>query len=234
VTVGRGALEAAVENAHAALRLAQIDLENTVIRALRMGRWGKSASGWASTSRRAASSCSWCRASIGSSPTSAKPRRRRWPLVSRLKSASMRFGGAKLAGHVERIAPAAGNEFSVLRPDNATGNFVKVSQRDRRADPHRSGQPLAQRLRPGTSVEARVNTAQRYRAASVEAAPHPGAALFLGGCAGPTTPIRPGAAVTPPAIWRVQLGPVTPIDKPVVGGIWRPGPDPTGRNGSRQ
>jgi multidrug resistance efflux pump len=68
--------------------------------------------------------------------------------------------GAKLTGHVERIAPAAGNEFSVLRPDNATGNFVKVSQRVAVRILIDPGQPLAQRLRPGTSVEARVNTAR--------------------------------------------------------------------------
>jgi multidrug efflux system outer membrane protein len=38
-------------------------------------------------------------------------------------------------------------------------------------------------------------------------------ALFLGGCAAPLPPITAGAVLAPPAIWRVQLGPVTPIDK---------------------
>jgi multidrug efflux system outer membrane protein len=40
-----------------------------------------------------------------------------------------------------------------------------------------------------------------------------GAALLLSGCVGATPPIPPGAAVTPPPTWRVQLGPVTPIDR---------------------
>jgi multidrug resistance efflux pump len=65
---------------------------------------------------------------------------------------------ARLTGRVEQISPAAGSEFSVLRPDNATGNFTKVPQRIAvriRVDP---GQPLAARLRPGLSVEARVDT----------------------------------------------------------------------------
>lgn len=35
----------------------------------------------------------------------------------------------KFYGHVEQIAPAAGSEFSVLKPDNTTGNFTKVVQR---------------------------------------------------------------------------------------------------------
>jgi multidrug efflux system outer membrane protein len=40
-----------------------------------------------------------------------------------------------------------------------------------------------------------------------------GAALFLSGCAGTTPPIPPAAAVTPPAAWRVQLGPVAPVER---------------------
>jgi multidrug resistance efflux pump len=61
---------------------------------------------------------------------------------------------------VESLAPAAGSEFAVLKPDNATGNFVKVAQRISvriRVDP---GQPLAERLRPGMSIEAEVDTSQ--------------------------------------------------------------------------
>ena len=68
------------------------------------------------------------------------------------------LGGKRLKGHVESLAPAAGSEFAVLRPDNATGNFVKVAQRIAvriRIDPE---QPLADRLRPGMSVVARIET----------------------------------------------------------------------------
>ena len=69
------------------------------------------------------------------------------------------LGGARFTGHVENLAPAAGSEFAVLKPDNATGNFVKVAQRLAvriRIDP---GQEMIQRLRPGMSVEARIDTA---------------------------------------------------------------------------
>ena len=69
------------------------------------------------------------------------------------------LGGSELTGRVQQLAPAAGSEFSVIRPDNATGNFVKVPQRIAvriTLDPR---QPLIGRLRPGMSVEARVDTA---------------------------------------------------------------------------
>jgi multidrug resistance efflux pump len=71
------------------------------------------------------------------------------------------LGSNRLKGRVESLAPAAGSEFAVLRPDNATGNFVKVAQRIAvriRIDPN---QPLADRLRPGMSVVARIRTDER-------------------------------------------------------------------------
>ena len=33
----------------------------------------------------------------------------------------------RFTGHVERFSPATGSEFSVLKSDNATGNFTKVA-----------------------------------------------------------------------------------------------------------
>jgi membrane fusion protein, multidrug efflux system len=61
-------------------------------------------------------------------------------------------------GHVASLSPASGQEFALLPPDNATGNFTKVVQRipvriD--IDPH---DPLAGRLRPGMSVEPTIDT----------------------------------------------------------------------------
>ena len=39
------------------------------------------------------------------------------------------FPGQTVHGHVDSIAPASGQEFALLPPDNATGNFTKVVQR---------------------------------------------------------------------------------------------------------
>jgi membrane fusion protein (multidrug efflux system) len=68
------------------------------------------------------------------------------------------FPGTVIAGHVDSIAPASGSQFSLLPPDNATGNFTKVVQRipvKLRLDPDH---PLKSRLRPGMSVVATILT----------------------------------------------------------------------------
>ncbi|HCW94770.1 MAG TPA: hemolysin secretion protein D, partial [Pseudomonas sp.] len=57
-----------------------------------------------------------------------------------------------------RLAPATGSEFSLLRPDNATGNFTKVVQRVPVRISIDPDQPLAARLRPGLSVITYVDT----------------------------------------------------------------------------
>ena len=63
-----------------------------------------------------------------------------------------------IEGHVESFAPASGAEFSLLPPDNATGNFTKIVQRVpvRIAVPKNG--PLASLLRPGLSVVVTVDT----------------------------------------------------------------------------
>jgi membrane fusion protein (multidrug efflux system) len=61
------------------------------------------------------------------------------------------------SGHVESIAGGTGAIFSLLPPENATGNYVKVVQRvpvRLRFDP---GQDAEHRLRPGLSVVPKVN-----------------------------------------------------------------------------
>ena len=64
----------------------------------------------------------------------------------------------KFTGRVEQISPAAGAEFSVLKPDNTTGNFTKVVQRISvriAIDPNQKGLEF---LRPGMSVVTSVDT----------------------------------------------------------------------------
>jgi membrane fusion protein (multidrug efflux system) len=39
------------------------------------------------------------------------------------------FPKHKFYGHVDSLAPGSGNEFALLPPDNATGNFTKIVQR---------------------------------------------------------------------------------------------------------
>jgi membrane fusion protein, multidrug efflux system len=68
------------------------------------------------------------------------------------------YSDRKLEGSVISVAPASGSVFSLLPPDNATGNFTKIVQRV----PVRIEVPAAVAdqglLRPGMSVVVSVNT----------------------------------------------------------------------------
>lgn len=64
----------------------------------------------------------------------------------------------KFMGHVERIAPAAGSEFSVIKADNATGNFTKVVQRVSVRIAIEPNQDRQGDLRPGMSVISSIDT----------------------------------------------------------------------------
>jgi membrane fusion protein, multidrug efflux system len=68
------------------------------------------------------------------------------------------FPGTYLRACVDSLAPASGLEFSLLPPDNATGNFTKIVQRVPVKIRLDSSQPLIGRLRPGMSVEASIDT----------------------------------------------------------------------------
>jgi membrane fusion protein (multidrug efflux system) len=76
------------------------------------------------------------------------------------------FPGDDIRGHVESLAPASGLEFSLLPPDNATGNFTKIVQRIPVKVVFAADNGLAGRLRPGMSVDVSVDTrAHEVRAA---------------------------------------------------------------------
>ncbi|MFP1132956.1 HlyD family secretion protein [Asticcacaulis sp. W401b] len=158
VEVSREGLEANVKAAEAQLRLAQVDLDNTLIRAPENGR------------------ASEVGVRVGQYVTNGNPLvsivpAERWIIANYKEAQTTRIrpgqsatlkvdalGGAVLNGHVEALSPATGSEFSAVKPDNGTGNFVKVPQRIGvriRIDP---GQAEAARLRPGMSVETRIRT----------------------------------------------------------------------------
>ncbi len=77
------------------------------------------------------------------------------------------FPGVTFTGHVNSIAPASGQEFALLPPDNATGNFTKVVQRIPVKITLDRGTPLAEELRSGMSVIPTIDTRrQELRTAS--------------------------------------------------------------------
>ncbi|AZO74396.1 MAG: HlyD family efflux transporter periplasmic adaptor subunit [Mesorhizobium sp.] len=74
------------------------------------------------------------------------------------------FAGTPVRGTVDSIAPASGQEFALLPPDNATGNFTKIVQRIPVRIAIDRTDPLAGRLLPGMSVTTTIDVAQTQRA----------------------------------------------------------------------
>ncbi|WP_231712504.1 HlyD family secretion protein [Vineibacter terrae] len=67
------------------------------------------------------------------------------------------FPGVTISGHVDSLAPASGAQFSLLPPDNATGNFTKVVQRIPVKIVLDADHALKGRLRPGMSVVTTIH-----------------------------------------------------------------------------
>jgi membrane fusion protein (multidrug efflux system) len=65
-----------------------------------------------------------------------------------------------ITGHVLGFAPGTGSQFALLPPDNATGNFTKVVQRIAVKIAIDNPGDLRDKLRPGLSVVASVETGQ--------------------------------------------------------------------------
>lgn len=158
VTVSRDALEAAVEGARAALRLAEIDLANTLVKAPRGGRLGQVGAREGQF------------VTAGTQLVSLVPPER-WIIANFKERQTVRMqpgqgvritvdglDDGRFSGRIRQISPATGSEFALLPAQNATGNFTKVAQRlpvEIVLDPDQTG---LERLRPGMSVVATVDT----------------------------------------------------------------------------
>jgi len=161
--VNRQSLEAAVQGAEAAVHLAEIDLQNTRVTAPQDGRLGE-------VSARLGQYVS-----AGTQLMSLVPAQI-WVIANfkETQLPGMRVGQpvsftvdalrhARLTGRIERFSPAAGSEFSIIRADNATGNFIKIAQRVPVRIAIDPGQALAERLAPGKSVVDRNLTSATPR-----------------------------------------------------------------------
>jgi multidrug resistance efflux pump len=158
VVVGREGLTAAVEFSKAQLASVQIDLEHTVILAPQAGQLSEIGvrNGQYVTNGTQllflVPPHPWVIANYKEAQTA------RIHVGQTVTFTVDALAGAQVKGHVENLAPAAGSEFTILKPDNATGNFTKVPQRISvriSVDPE---QPFAPGLRPGMSVEVSTDT----------------------------------------------------------------------------
>ena len=67
------------------------------------------------------------------------------------------FPDTPIDGRIESLFAASGAQFSLLPPDNATGNFTKVVQRIPVKLTFAADNPLKGLIRPGMSVEVKVD-----------------------------------------------------------------------------
>jgi membrane fusion protein (multidrug efflux system) len=170
---GAGAENARVREASAALRMAQLDLDRAKVRA--------AASGWVSDITLRPGTVV-----AAGSPLFALIEDREWWVDAHFKETDLErvragqtakieidmYPGNDLTGRVDSISPGSGATFSLLPPENASGNWVKVTQRftvrvkidqppqDRGATP----------LRVGASAYVRIDTESSPPAANAGAA----------------------------------------------------------------
>ena len=154
----RGQIQAALDGATAARDLAQINLDDTTLRAPMDGVVGN----------RSARPGAY--AAIGTQLLSLVPAHGLWVDANFKESqlARMKPGmkvditadvlpGETFHGRVGSLAPATGAQFSVLPAENATGNFTKIVQRVPVRVVLDDGAAELGRLRPGLSVVASVD-----------------------------------------------------------------------------
>jgi membrane fusion protein (multidrug efflux system) len=79
------------------------------------------------------------------------------------------FPGTPISGRIDNLSPASGAEFSLLPPQNATGNFTKIVQRVPVRIALSVNNELRYKLRPGMSVVAKVDTHEKPAAVAASA-----------------------------------------------------------------
>ena len=158
---------AALEKAEALLETARLDEENTIIRAPRDGVAGNLAARegqYVTPGQRLMSLIPLSNVYVVANFKETQIRNIR--PGARVKLELDAYPGKRVAGEVENFSPASGSEFSLLPPENATGNFVKIVQRV----PVRIRiveAPESVTILPGLSVTASVDTRTGDRDAPV-------------------------------------------------------------------
>ena len=152
-------LDASIEQAVAQVKLAEIALKNTVVRAPFSGvvgnrhvEIGHYAQPGAPLLSLVATDHIWVVANFKETQLS------RIEPGQKVTVEIDTFGDHEIPGLVDSLAPASGAEFSLLPPDNATGNFVRVVQRIPVKILLQQQEIAPNALRPGMSATVRVRT----------------------------------------------------------------------------
>src|SRR5712675_1913532 len=151
--------EAKLQQARANLRLAEIDLDNTVIRAPISGIVGNRAGQvgqYVKPGTQLLSLVPLPQVYVTANFKETQLTRMRPGQIAEVSVDA--YPDMTIEGRVESFAPASGAQFSLLPPDNATGNFTKIVQRVPVRIALPASGPLAGLLRPGLSVTVTVET----------------------------------------------------------------------------
>jgi len=153
----RPQLLAEIDAGLAALRLAEIEHENTVVRSPSDGRVGEREARVGQYVRPGTllvaivSQEFWVVANFKETQIAAMQ-------VGDAVSISVDgIRGTAFRGRVESLSPASGAQFALLPPDNATGNFTRIVQRIPVKIAFNPGQPGLDQLRPGMSAAVTLN-----------------------------------------------------------------------------
>jgi len=151
--------QAKLQQARANLQLAQNDLDNTVIRAPIAGVAGNRAGQVGQYVKAGTQLLSLVPLSRVYVTANFKETQLTHMRPGQLATVSVdAYPDLTIDGHIESFAPASGAQFSLLPPDNATGNFTKIVQRVPVRVALPANGPLTGRLRPGLSVTVTVDT----------------------------------------------------------------------------
>jgi len=151
--------QAKLQQARANLQLAQNDLDNTVIKAPIAGVAGNRAGQVGQYVKAGSQLLSLVPLSRVYVTANFKETQLTHMRPGQLVTVSVdAYPDLTIDGHIESFAPGSGAQFSLLPPDNATGNFTKIVQRVPVRVALPASSPLIGRLRPGLSVTVTVDT----------------------------------------------------------------------------
>ncbi|MCC6919639.1 MAG: HlyD family secretion protein [Alphaproteobacteria bacterium] len=174
VESARAQNQADLDQAAAALKLAQIDLDHTLVRAPYDGVAGVRTVQDGQYVRAGAQLMAVVRLPdvyvlANFKETQAGEMRRGQPVAVEIDA----FPGVVFRGRIDSFSPATGSEFSLLPPENATGNFTKVVQRLPVKVVLEPGEDTLGYLRPGMSAVVRVDTREEGDGTTAVLAPAP-------------------------------------------------------------
>ncbi|WP_323033903.1 HlyD family secretion protein [Paracoccus sp. (in: a-proteobacteria)] len=155
--VGLAAKRAEIASARATVELAQIDLDNTVIRAPSDGRLGQVGVRVGQYVTAGTALVSHVGPDVWVIANFRETELHGMRIGDRAKFTVDAMQHRTFTGRVEAFSPATASEFSLLSSSNATGNFTKVAQRLPVRISIDPGQEMAEYLRPGLSVVVTVD-----------------------------------------------------------------------------